>query len=519
MSKKYLGRENDFYKQFEELQMTLDNINEKLNDITTENRQLKNDLKQISKELEKEKNENKKISEKNEELEKQKSKLDKDNKKLEKKVGKLNKEVDHYKILLGKNSSNSSKPSGTNGFKNVITNRRVKSTNKVGGQYGHKSHKLDDIKIKEMIDKGAILKIVDVNKNSKNNKKDYRVLREIDIKVKTIIKEYRYYPDEKGNYTIPNNIIQPNYFGDNVKSLMCSLNNQFTNSMDASTEILKVLTGDMLNVSKGTICNWIKELNKKLKPVIEDIEEKLLESYYLNCDESNIKVNGKTSNALVACNDKYVRFWYTKNKKTEDIKNIGFLPLFNGIIVKDGTDIYNPFGNGKFGSCDSHICRYNKGISDFINHKGPMLMTEFLINTEKERQELIFLGFTEFSKTRLVELNLSFSTILKNWIKEWQKSGLDSPLYDEERKLLSRYEEEVDEILLFMNDFKIPFTNNNAESQLRPIKIRQKIGKPRTENGAEMYCNIRSCINTYKKQGINVLEAFKCAFNSNPLIP
>ena len=59
----------------------------------------------------------------------------------------------------------------------------------------------------------------------------------------------------------------------------------------------------------------------------------------------------------------------------------------------------------------------------------------------------------------------------------------DNPVYEDERKLLSRFEDkkELKEILYFMNDFKIPSTNNQIETDLRPIKIKQKIGKFRSK--------------------------------------
>ena len=59
---------------------------------------------------------------------------DKKIEKLENENKKLKLEVDRLKNQNKRDSSNSSKPSGTNGFKKVITNRREKSTNKQGGQ-------------------------------------------------------------------------------------------------------------------------------------------------------------------------------------------------------------------------------------------------------------------------------------------------------------------------------------------------------------------------------------------------
>ena len=95
----------------------------------------------------------------------------------------------------------------------------------------------------------------------------------------------------------------------------------------------------------------------------------------------------------------------------------------------------------------------------------------------------------------------------------------NNPSYDDERKLLSRMEEsDKEQILYFLKDFKVPATNNQVETDQRNIKIKQKIGKFRSETGAEIYAIIRSCINTYKKHGINVYRALIKTFNNEPVI-
>ena len=68
-------------------------------------------------------------------------------------------------------------------------------------------------------------------------------------------------------------------------------------------------------------------------------------------------------------------------------------------------------------------------------------------------------------------------------------------------KLLSRMEDsDKEQILYFLKDFKVPATNNQAETDQRNIKIKQKIGKFRSDDGVEIYAIIRSYINTYKSR-------------------
>ncbi len=88
------------------------------------------------------------------------------------------------------------------------------------------------------------------------------------------------------------------------------------------------------------------------------------------------------------------------------------------------------------------------------------------------------------------------------------------------RKLVNRLGTKRDEILLFMTDFKVPFDNNQAERDLRMLKVKQKIsGCFRTEKGAEEFCRLRSYVSTMKKQGSSVMETIRSVCAGTLIMP
>ena len=342
----------------------------------------------------------------NKELKNTISKLEQENKDLKGEILRL-------RASNKKDSSNSSKPSSTNGYKKVITNSRKKSINFPGKPKGNSSTNLSKEKLEQFINSGNVeYQIIEINKNLKNENKEYRAIKVLDIKIVKQVIEYRYYPNEDGTFNIPENHNRAIQYGSNLKTICVCMNNDIYNSTDGIVRFISNITNGGVTISKSTLLSWNKKLSHNLKPVISNIESNLTESYYLNCDDSSIKVNGTSYNDLCVCNDKYSRLWISKKKDRESWKKHTILSDYKGIIVKDGTDVFNGLGI-LLSQCCSHILRYIKGVYDFVAHKDAKRMEKFFKKCIHLRKQKIKKGIKEFTEEELRKLYDEYDSIFE----------------------------------------------------------------------------------------------------------
>ncbi|MDR1193150.1 MAG: transposase, partial [Peptococcaceae bacterium] len=85
--------------------------------------------------------------------------------------------------------------------------------------------------------------------------------------------------------------------------------------------------------------------------------------------------------------------------------------------------------------------------------------------------------------------------------------------YDEERRLLNRLEEYMDEHLRFLTDFAVPFSNNGAERGACHLKRKHKTaGGFRSDSGVDNYTAIASVIATLRKRRMPIFATIRNAF-------
>lgn len=412
---------------------------------------------------------------------------------------------------LGLNSRNSSKPPSSD--PNREKKKKEPGSNKAGGQKGHNGTTLQKVDKPDVIENIPL----DTTNLPKGNYKDvgYDARQVIDIDISQIVTEYRaqILEDADGKrYTapFPEGVNRPVQYGINLKAHSVYLSQYQLIPYNRIEETFHDQAG--IPLSSGSIYNFNEEAYEKLEAFDIIVRSKLIHSEVCHADETGINIDGKRHWLHCVSNDEWTCFLPHAKRGWDAMNAMGILPNFTGVLCHDHWKPYFKF------DCEHALCN--------AHH-----LRELQRAWEQDNQ-----GWARDIRTLLLEINtavddaggqltpeasLEFRRRYKELLEKAQK---ECPPPDEKqrqgkrgrlkrskaRNLLERLVEYENETLRFMEDKRVPFTNNQGENDIRMTKVQQKIsGCFRSMKGAAIFCRIRSYLSTCKKHGVRASVALR----------
>ena len=203
---------------------------------------------------------------------------------------------------------------------------------------------------------------------------------------------------------------------------------------------------------------------------------------------------------------------------------MGILPQFAGTSVHDSLASYLLY-LCIHALCGVHYLRELTFIFEHFEHQWAKEMKTLLLSIKAAVQRAREQGMTSLPQATKEDVERRYRDLVQTGMaanpppqKPPGKRGKVAK--SDALNLLIRLHQYQDMILRFMSDFDFPFDNNRAESDLRMMKVRQKIsGCFRTEAGVAVFCDLRSYLSTMQKQGVHLLTALRSAMIGSPLLP
>ena len=439
-------------------------------------------------------------------------------------IDELNETIKELKEKLNKNSKNSSKPPSSDGFKKPEPKSLRKSSGKkAGAQKGHKgSHLSITAKPNEVVKH-----MPNPCQNCKyhNECKSKACIAEtrhvIDAVVNVNVIEHQVLEisecklhNDKLKGTFPDDIKATVQYGENLQALAVALNTVGAVSIQRTHEILSGVFN--IPISTGTISNMVKKCAESITNTVEIIKQKMMNSGLGHFDETGTRVDGKIWWVHNASNSEYTYLAISKKRGFEGMTECDVLQHFQGIAVHDCWSSYWKFPDIQHSVCCAHLLRELTGIyENNPQQKWALSFKEFLIEMKQVKDKLIASGKEALSKYYHNKFNKKYDELIEQARQENPLSEPDETKPGRKKKgkilaLVERLEKYKAEVCLFVNNFKVPFDNNQAERDIRMIKVKTKVsGCFRTEEGVRDYLKIMSCVGTAHKQGYNAYETIR----------
>jgi len=287
-------------------------------------------------------------------------------------------------------------------------------------------------------------------------------------------------------------------------------------------EVLEDMMG--VSVAEGTLYNSRENCFDALEPIEQEIHQALKYAEVVHFDETGMRVNQCLWWLHVASTNGLTYYVAHSKRGQVAMEAMGILPEFTGKAVHDGWKSYASYACEHF-LCNAHHLRELQFILEQDAQGWAFQMSLLLVTIHHQVQQAKAQGQSALASEQLEAFVARYEAILAEGFavnplpvpspETPKKRG--RPKRSPPRNLLERLSAQQASVLGFMNDFAIPFDNNQAERDLRMMKLKQKIsGCFRSEVGVEQFCRIRGYLATLRKQGRNLLDALIDLFSGNP---
>ena len=443
----------------------------------------------------------------------------------------LNQKIKELTEKLGMNSRNSSKPPSSDGpGKPSPKSLRKPSGKKPGGQEGHQGSYLGSMAEPDEVVRhmpsscsgcplfetcedracvGETRQVIDAVVTVKVTEHQSLVIEECPLHG---VRQFGEFPDGiKANVQ----------YGEQLQALTVALNTIGAVSVNRTHEILSGVFG--IPLSTGTVVNMVSSCAEGLDEILELIRSGTVSSEIVHFDETGTRVNSKNMWVHVASNSEYTHLTINEKRGHVGMDAGGVLPEFVGIGVHDCLASYWKYLNILHALCCAHLLRELIGVEE--NHPEQKWAPDFkklLLDMKKAKEDAIAKGEDQLSSEQLKEFERLYDELIELAYEE-------NPLPAETEKkpgrkkkgkvlaLIERLDKYEASVCLFVNNFTVPFDNNQAERDCRNVKTKTKVsGCFRSQIGAKNYMRIMSFVGTAKKRGLSGFEAIRLAIMGTP---
>src|SRR5260221_5614922 len=445
-------------------------------------------------------------------------------------------QVQELEARLAKDSHNSSKPPSSDGLRRKTKSLRAKSGKKPGGQLGHRGETLHLVATPDDVveHRPAVCETCQTPLAEAASVVLYerRQVHELPPVMRLRVTEHRALHvrcpscERVSIGPFPAHVTSRAQYGARVRALAVYLVEQQHVPFGRVQQLLADVWG--MRLGRGTVVGWVQQAAQVLEPVERQIKVALSSAPVLHHDETGVRRAGQLAWAHVTSTGRLTHYAVHAKRGHEATDAIGILPAFRGVSVHDGWGGYGVYTGCRHALCNVHHLRELTFLEEQYRQAWAAdlkaLLREMKAATDHARTD----GQLHLAPGVRADFVQRYQALLRAGLaanppppEQERRPGQRGRLAQTPaRNLLERLLLQQDQVLAFLDDLSVPFDNNQAERDLRDLKVQQKVsGCFRSDRGAAAYARIRGCLATLRKQGQAVLVALETVVAGRPLHP
>jgi len=278
------------------------------------------------------------------------------------------------------------------------------------------------------------------------------------------------------------------------------------------------------SVSTGYLASLLPTAADRLEGFLSLVRKELTQAEVAHFDETGGRVKGKLWWIHVACTDRYTLYHLDPRRGKTAMDAAGVLPSFTGVAVHDGLAAYRQYTAAEHGLCNVHHLRELAGIGELTGQSWPTELAELLVEIALAVEIARANGATALPARRLADYQRRYDALVaagKALNPPPPRTGKRGrPALGPAGSLLARLHTHREDVLRFATDLRVSFTNNEAERDVRMVKLQQKIsGGWRSQTGAESFLAVRSYLSTARKHGQQAMDVLRALFTEGAWLP
>jgi transposase len=279
-----------------------------------------------------------------------------------------------------------------------------------------------------------------------------------------------------------------------------------------------------LELSEGTLYESRTQCFESLTKVEAQIVAGVQQADVAHFDETGLRVNAKLMWLHVASTSELTYYFIHPKRGSEAIDAMDILTQFEGTSVHDGWRSYAGY-DCAHALCNAHHLRELRFLVERYQQGWADQMMTLLVKIKTSVEQAKGQGQAQLTRPEITQFAQQYRALIEIGLHLNPQNpplahSRGRPKQTPARNLLERLDTHQAEVLRFMHDFQVPFDNNQAERDIRMMKLKQKIsGGFRSGEGARIFCRIRGYLSTLKKQGHNLLDALERVFCGQPISP